>query len=83
MAGEKPEGLMELEQHIKKQARKADKLHLHLESKIIGRHVELWVPNIFKTNSVINIKVWYRFLTCACFNDYMYETIFINGMPVF
>lgn len=40
-AGEKPATLEDLEDSIKKHARKADKLHAHLESKIINKHLEL------------------------------------------
>ncbi|XP_066993825.1 alpha-2-macroglobulin receptor-associated protein [Anabrus simplex] len=41
MAGEKPEGLLLVEENIKKQARKAEKLHLDLETRIMQRHIEL------------------------------------------
>lgn len=41
MAGEKTEGLQVMEETIKKQARKVEKLHLDLETRIMQKHVEL------------------------------------------
>ncbi|KRT80685.1 hypothetical protein AMK59_6183 [Oryctes borbonicus] len=41
MAGLKTEGLNMAEENIKKQARKVDKLHLDLETKIMQKHIEL------------------------------------------
>lgn len=41
LAGEKTDGLLLMEENIKKQARKVDKLHTDIESRIMQRHVEL------------------------------------------
>lgn len=41
MAGVKSDGFHMMEENIKKQARKVEKIHLDLESKIMQKHVEL------------------------------------------
>ncbi|XP_050303155.1 alpha-2-macroglobulin receptor-associated protein [Anthonomus grandis grandis] len=40
-SGEKPHGHQMMEDNIKKQARKVDKIHLDIETKIMQRHIEL------------------------------------------
>lgn len=40
-AGEKTNGLLLLQDNIKKQARKVEKLHMELETKILMKHIEL------------------------------------------
>lgn len=41
LAGEKSEGVLLMEETIKKQARKVEKLHLNLETRIMQKHIEL------------------------------------------
>jgi hypothetical protein len=41
LAGEKSEGILLMEETIKKQARKVEKLHLDLETRIMQKHIEL------------------------------------------
>jgi hypothetical protein len=41
LAGEKSEGVLVMEETIKKQARKVEKLHLDLETRIMQKHTEL------------------------------------------
>lgn len=41
IAGDKPNGMQMMEDTIKKQARKVEKLHLDLETRIMQKHVEL------------------------------------------
>lgn len=40
-AGVKSDGMIHMEDTIKKQARKVEKLHLNLETKIMQKHIEL------------------------------------------
>lgn len=41
VAGDKTHGIQMMEDNIKKQARKVEKLHLDLETRIMQKHVEL------------------------------------------
>lgn len=41
MAGVKNDGLKMMDENIKKQARKVDRLHLDIETKIMQKHIEL------------------------------------------
>lgn len=46
LAGEKSEGVLLMEETIKKQARKVEKLHLDLETRIMQKHTELWTTEL-------------------------------------
>lgn len=41
VAGEKTHGMQMMEDNIKKQSRKVEKLHLDIETRIMQKHVEL------------------------------------------